>query len=106
VPIDAPSEIVATPMVSPSLAPTWNEIVTCALSSLMPLNAAETPRRSISEASWLTSLCSAAWFCGESVPFLYCTASSRTRWSIECTSESVPSAVCTIETASCRLRCA
>ena len=34
----------------------------------------------------------------ESVPFLYCTARSRMRWSIECTSVSEPSAVCTSET--------
>src|SRR3954468_23504694 len=40
----------------------------------------------------------------ESVPFWNCTASSRTRWSIECTSFSEPSAVCTRLTASCELR--
>src|SRR3954468_20633009 len=42
----------------------------------------------------------------ESVPFWYCTASSRVRWSIECTSCSEPSAVWTSETASCALRSA
>ncbi len=52
----------------------------------------------------MISLWSAAWFVGDSVPFLAWTASSRTRWSIEWTSFSEPSAVCTIETASCRLR--
>ena len=40
----------------------------------------------------------------DSVPLLYWTARSRTRWSIEWTSFSAPSAVCTSETASWALR--
>ena len=62
--------------------------------------------RSISEASWLISDWMAVWSCEDSVPFLYWTASSRTRWSIECTSLSWPSAVCTSEIASAVLRLA
>src|SRR3954471_16799532 len=50
-----PSDTVATVMISPSCAPTWNEIVLAALSSLMPLNSAVDPIRSISDPSMLTS---------------------------------------------------
>ena len=55
-------------------------------------------------ASWLTSAVIAALSDVDSVPFLYCTASSRTRCSIEWTSFSEPSAVWTSETPSCALR--
>jgi hypothetical protein len=95
---------VVTWIVSPSLAPTWNVTVMLPLSRLMLLNTALEPMRSTSEASMLISDWIALRSSVESVPFLYCTASSRTRWSIECTSCSEPSAVCTSDTASCALR--
>ena len=49
---------------------------------------------------------SPSWSPVASVPFWYCTASSRMRWSIAWTWFSEPSAVCTSETPSCALRCA
>src|SRR3954451_3811877 len=78
----APSEIIATAIVSPSLAPTWNDTVEVLLSRQMPLNWVVVPMRSISLASWLTSDWMADWLDALSVPFLNWTASSRTRWSI------------------------
>ena len=52
--IDARS-CVPIAMTSPSLAPTWNEIVVLPLNSAMPLNWAVVPMRAISDCSWLTS---------------------------------------------------
>ncbi len=60
--------------------------------------------RSISEASWLTSFWIEVRGVSSIEPFLYCTASSRMRWSIEWTSSRLPSAVWTIETPSWMLR--
>src|SRR5919201_975656 len=60
--------------------------------------------RSISEVSASTSLWIAFWPDVESEPFLYCTASSRTRCRMLWTSSRLPSAVCTIETPSWMLR--
>src|SRR5919198_1645015 len=60
--------------------------------------------RSTSEASWLISLWMASLPVCDSEPFLYSTASSRTRWRMEWTSSRLPSAVCTIETPSWMLR--
>ena len=91
-------------MTSPSSAPTWNVIVFAALSSWMPLNWALDPIRSTSEASMLISDWIAALSVVDSEPFLYCTARSRTRCSMEWTSCSEPSAVCTSEMASCAFR--
>ena len=54
--IEAPRQIVPTPTESESLAPTWKVIVTAAFRTLMPLNSALEPMRSISDASWLTSV--------------------------------------------------
>ena len=87
---------VAMVMTSPSLAPTWNVIVPAEpSSSLMPLKSAELPMRAISDCSWAASAVMAALSEVESVPLPYWTASSRTRCSIEWTSLSEPSAVCT-----------
>ena len=73
-------------------------------STLMPLNSESVPIRSISDARWLIS----DWIADRSSvdiePFLNCTASSRTRWSMLWTSTSEASAVCTIDTASRALR--
>ena len=102
--IEAPRLIVPTPTESESLAPTWKVIVTAAFRTLMPLNSALEPMRSISDASWLTSVWIALRSLSLSEPFLNWTASSRTRWSIEWTSSSEPSAVCTIEMPSWALR--
>ena len=99
-----PREIVLTVIESPSFTPTWKVTEPAPDRRLMPLNLAEPPMRSISDASWLTSVWIAAWSSLLSVPFLYCTASSRTRWSMEWTSSRFPSAVCTIETPSWMLR--
>ncbi len=70
----------------------------------MPLNWALEPIRSTSEPSMFTSDWIAALSFADSEPFLYCTASSRTRCSIEWTSCRLPSAVCTSEMASWELR--
>ena len=86
VPTVEPTDTIATLMTSPSLAPTWKETVLVFDSTLMPLNSAAAPMRSISEASWLTSVWMAACAEALSEPFLYWTASSRTRCSIEWTS--------------------
>src|SRR3954447_11015684 len=99
-----PREMVATPICSPSLEPTWKDTVPAAFSSEMPLNLVVVPMRSISEASWLTSDWIADWLVELSVPFLYCTASSRTRCSMLCTVCRAPSAVWTSETPSDELR--
>ena len=80
------SVAVVIEMSSPSLAPTWKVMVTWPFSSGMPLNWAEVPMRWISQASWVISDWMAVWSCVESVPFLYSTASSRTRCSIAWTS--------------------
>ncbi len=56
VPRAEPREIVPTEICSASFAPTWKVMVPDAFRSLMPLNAVVVPTRSISEASWLTSL--------------------------------------------------
>ena len=87
-----------------SLAPIWKVTVPAPVSSAMPLNCVWAEMREISLQSCVTS--SVIEFLSEvdSVPLLNCTARSRTRWSIECTSASEPSAVCTIDTASCALR--
>ena len=66
-------------------------------SRLMPLNCAELPMRVISDASWLASFWIDVRAVSSSEPFLYCTASSRMRCSIEWTSSRLPSAVCTME---------
>ena len=50
-----PSEIVDTEIDSPSFEPTWKLIVDDADRSEIPLNVADEPIRSISEASWFTS---------------------------------------------------
>ena len=55
-----PSEIVLTVMDSPSFTPTWKVTAPDVASSVMPLNFAEPPMRSISDASWLTSVWIAA----------------------------------------------
>jgi len=60
--------------------------------------------RWISPPSCVTSFWIALLSAGERVPLSYCTASSRTRWSIECTSLIAPSAVATSEIASWPLR--
>src|SRR3954468_6048585 len=99
-----PSEIMATEITSPSLAPTWNDTVEVLLSRQMPLNCVVVPMRSISEANWATSDWMADWLVALSVPFLNWTASSRTRCSIECTVWRAPSAVWTSETPSWMLR--
>ena len=70
----------------------------------MPLNFVSEPIREISVPSDVTSFSIEVLSLADSVPFLYWTASSRTRPSMECTSASAPSAVCTSETASCALR--
>src|SRR5262245_9407336 len=95
-----------TEIVSPSLAPTWKVTEEADASSVMPLNDAALPMRSISDASWLTSLWIAALPVSDSEPFLYWTASSRTRCRMLWTSSRLPSAVCTIDTPSWMLRCA
>src|SRR3954451_23399803 len=100
----APSEIMLTAMTSLSLAPTWKVTAVVLSSSEMPLNFVVVPMRSISEASWLTSDWIAVWLVLLSVPFLYWTASSRTRWSMLWTVERAPSAVWTSETPSWMLR--
>ena len=105
-PTAEPSETVETVMISPSIAPTWNVIWPALLSSWTPLNWTCAPIRLISSCSWLTSDWIAVRSSVDSVPFLYWTASSRTRCSIEWTSFSAPSAVCTSDTASCGLRMA
>ena len=88
-------------MVSPSLAPTWKVIDAVPVSSAMPLNWVSEPMLEISLQSWATSAVMAAWSDVDSVPLLYSTARSRTRWSIEVTSPIAPSAVCTRLTADC-----
>src|SRR3954454_14224759 len=103
-PTDVPSEIIATPICSPSLAPTWNVTEFVLFSRLMPLNFVELPMRSISEASWNPSDWMADWLAALSEPFLNWTASSRTRWSIAWTVLRAPSAVWTSETPSWMLR--
>ena len=74
------------------------------VSSEMPLNFVPEPMRLISSRSWVTSPVTAVLSVVDSVPLLYCTARSRTRCSIECTSPSAPSPVCTSEMASWALR--
>ena len=98
------SETVETEMTSPSSAPTWKSIVDAPLSSALPLNSAEVPMRSISAASALTSVWIDACALVDIVPFLYWTASSRTRCSIEWTSSRFASAVWTSEMPSSVLR--
>ena len=93
-------------MVSLSLAPTWKVTAVLALSRLMPLNTALVPMRVTSADSASTSDWMAPLPAVESEPFLYCTASSRTRCRMLWTSSRLPSAVCTIETPSWMLRCA
>ena len=66
----------------------------------MPLNLAEFPMRVISDCSAVTSDSMEDLPSADCVPLAYCTASSRTRWSIEWTSSRFPSAVWTIETPS------
>src|SRR2546423_14269446 len=100
----APSEIMATLMASPSLAPTWKDTVEVLFSRQMPLNWVVVPMRSISDASWATSDWMADWLPALSVPFLNWTASSRTRWSMLWTVLRAPSAVWTSETPSWMLR--
>src|SRR5436189_4832093 len=73
----APSEIIATAIVSLSLEPTWKDTVAVLFSRQMPLNFVEAPRRSISDASCRTSDWIADWLVELSVPFLYWTAGSR-----------------------------
>ena len=70
----------------------------------MPLNFVSEPMREISAPSEVTSCSMEVLSLAESVPFLYWTASSRTRPSMLCTSWSEPSAVCTSEMASWALR--
>src|SRR3954468_6118113 len=99
-----PSEIMLTAMTWLSLAPTWKVTALTLSSSEMPLNFVVVPMRSISEASWLTSDWIAVLLVALSVPLLYWTASSRTRWSMLWTVESAPSPVWTSETPSWMLR--
>ena len=49
-----------TVIVSESLTPTWKVTAPAVASRVMPLNLAEVPIRSISDASWLTSVWIAA----------------------------------------------
>src|SRR3954452_4311362 len=100
----APREIMATAMVSPSVAPTWDDTVVVLLSRQLRWNCVVEPMRSISDASWATSDWMADWLPALSVPFLNWTASSRTRWSMLWTVWRAPSAVCTSDTASPILR--
>ena len=60
--------------------------------------------RSISDESWLTSFWIEVRALLSSEPFLYWTASSRMRCSMEWTSSRLPSAVCTMDTPSWMLR--
>src|SRR5215212_10614813 len=94
----------ATPICSVSLEPTWKDTVLVVFSRLMPLNCVVEPMRSISQASCRTSDWMADWLVALSVPFLNCTASSRTRWSIAWVVWRAPSAVWTSETPSWALR--
>src|SRR5213594_4158759 len=91
-------------IVSPSLEPTWKDTELVLFSREMPLNFVVEPRRSISDASCRTSDWIADWLVAPSVPFLYWTASSRTRCSMLCTVCRAPSAVWTSETPSWVLR--
>ena len=91
-------------IVWPSSAPTWKVTVGVPESSVIPLNFVSEPMRAISWPSEATSFSIEVLSLAESVPFLYWTASSRTRPSMLCTSWSEPSAVCTSEIASCALR--
>ena len=93
-----------TEMVCPSSAPTWNVMALEPVSTAMLLNLVSLPIRLISAQSCETSAVIDALSDADSVPLLYWTASSRTRWSMACTSLMAPSAVCTSETASCELR--
>ena len=93
-----------TEMVCPSSAPTWNVMALEPVSTAMSLNLVSLPIRLISAQSCETSAVIDALSDADSVPLLYWTASSRTRWSMACTSLMAPSAVCTSETASCELR--
>ena len=81
-----------------SSAPTWKVIAGAPESSAMPLNFVSLPIVEISAQSWATSAVIAALSAVARVPLLNWTARSRTRWSIECTSASAPSPVCTSET--------
>src|SRR4051812_19822533 len=99
-----PSEIMLTLMTSLSFEPTWKVTAVVLSSSEMPLNLVVVPMRLISLASWLTSDWTAVWSVELSVPFLYWTASSRTRWSMLWTVLRAPSAVWTSETPSPMLR--
>src|SRR4051794_13886182 len=96
--------IILTEITSLSLAPTWNVTLFVLSSSEMPLNFVAPAIRLISAESWLTSDWMAVWLVLLSVPFLYWTASSRTRWSMLWTVLRAPSAVWTSETPSWMLR--
>ncbi len=93
-------------IVWPSSAPIWNVMLDEPVSIAMPLNVVLLPIVEISAQSCATSDEIDDLSLVDSVPLLYCTARSRTRWSMACTSAIAPSAVCTSEMASCPLRCA
>src|SRR3954469_4665539 len=75
-----PTEMVATVICWLSAAPTWYEMVGFApFSSLMPLNSVSGPTRSVAALGGFASLWMEFWSLLLGVPFLYWTASSRTR---------------------------
>jgi hypothetical protein len=88
-PLSVTAEVV---IVSPSLAPTW-KVNVLPVSSWLPLNDV---LFEMSLSSWPicdTSAAIASWSLASSVPLLNCTFRSRTRWIIDWTSSSEPSAV-------------
>src|SRR4051812_19712954 len=104
VPIAVAMSVVSASIVSPSPAPTWKVMVASAPSRSMSLNFEFPAMRVISSFSWSTSSWIDVLSSVESVPFWYCTASSRVRCSMEWISFNEPSAVWTSDTASWVLR--
>src|SRR3954449_10991887 len=103
-PVPPTRSLVVIAIDSLSLAPTWRLTVPAPLSSWVPLNFVLALIVPISVASWATSARIAVLSVAFSVSLPYWTRSSRTRCSIEWTSVSAPSPVCTSETPSCALR--
>ena len=99
--------VVATEMISPELAPTWNPCVPALVARMdRPLNFVVVSVRSISSASAWNSWSRLARSLVPLVELADCTASSRMRCSMSPTLPIAPSAVCASEMASLELRMA